>query len=415
VVSDRCSCQSNCRGHNLYLHLVTRYGAAAGAVEGYLGTSNLVAGNPQATAVPVSYLKMLIQDSKASRVILFADVCRAPPGSPANMINTLLADLGKIPKVSGILASAPGQVSEENGVLKHGVFGYYLVNSGSHGAIDIPALWSALANQVRVATKGSQRPLQIGKESATLWRIAFTPTLSDPPFAFSRYPSQMAAASWFPALLALQAPALAQLRSLAEQLRKRDEIQDPENVATQLLNLKPRVSSAEWSLVRELAITTLADQGQKYVSRYGTQDMLPEDPLRVTRDQYRLAADSFHAALRLTPEDKGLLPYRNMLTVRQLLCEAGKGAADPRNILELANAMTAVSIPDVENALGNTYLEAQAKDYALAAEHFRNAKRASPGWLYPRHNLALAYIEQGKYSEAETEYRDAIAMGSPQP
>jgi tetratricopeptide (TPR) repeat protein len=143
--------------------------------------------------------------------------------------------------------------------------------------------------------------------------------------------------------------------------------------------------------------------------------MLPDDPLRVTRDQYRLAADSFHAALRLMPEDKGLSSYRNMLTVRQLLCEAGKGAADPRKILETANAMTTVSIPDVENALGNTYLEAQEKDYARAVEHFRNAKQASPGWLYPRHNLALAYIEQGKYQEAETEYRDAIAIGSPQP
>jgi tetratricopeptide (TPR) repeat protein len=400
-------------GDTIYIFISLRGMARPGAADGYLGTSNLVHSIPEATAVPVSYLKILIEDSKASRVILFADVCREPQSSPANMINTLLADLGKIPKVSGILASAPGQVSQEKEDLKHGVYGYYLVSSGSHGSINIPALWSALAKPVKDATNGSQRPMQIGKESAPLWRIAFAPRPDDPLVAFPRYSVQLASMYWFPALLALQSGSEGQLRALAEQLRKTDEIRDPETLATRLLDLKPHLSSGEWSVVRELAMTALADQGQKYVSRYGNQDMLPDDPLRVSQDQYRLAADSFHAALRLTPEDK-VQRYRDMLTVRQLFCEAGTGVADPRKILDEANAMTTVKIPEIENALGISYLEAQQKNYTQAAEHFRAAKLASPGWLYPRHNLALAYIEQGRYREAEAEYRESIAI-TPQP
>ncbi len=121
-------------------------------------------------------------------MILFGDVCGEPQSSPANMISSLLADRGKIPKVSGILASAPGRVSLEKEDLKHGVYGYYLVSSGSHGSINIPALWSALAKPVKDATNGSQRPIAPLEKRAPLYGgIAFAPRPDDPLVAFPRY------------------------------------------------------------------------------------------------------------------------------------------------------------------------------------------------------------------------------------
>jgi tetratricopeptide (TPR) repeat protein len=71
-------------------------------------------------------------------------------------------------------------------------------------------------------------------------------------------------------------------------------------------------------------------------------------------------------------------------------------------------------IPEVHNAIGIHYLESQ-HDYKVAIHEFQEAKQASPGWLYPRHNLALAYIENGDYTATEREYRNAIATEPLQP
>ena len=74
-----------------------------------------------------------------------------------------------------------------------------------------------------------------------------------------------------------------------------------------------------------------------------------------------------------------------------------------------------MSIPEVHNALGIQYLESTPKDYGKAIDEFQDAKKRSPGWMYPRHNLALAYIERGDFGAAEREYRAAIATDPLQP
>src|SRR5262249_20625859 len=144
---------------------------------GYIGTSDLVSQKPSSTAVSISYLRQLIEHSPAARVLIFADVCRAPQLGFSNQINTLLADLGKIekPAVAGILASAPGQISLVDPNLKYGVFGYYLVDSGKHGAADLARLLAAVRSSIASAKK-RQDPQRFGKDTAGgLWNLAWGP------------------------------------------------------------------------------------------------------------------------------------------------------------------------------------------------------------------------------------------------
>jgi tetratricopeptide (TPR) repeat protein len=124
-------------------------------------------------------------------------------------------------------------------------------------------------------------------------------------------------------------------------------------------------------------------------------------------------AEEFKAALQLVPSSSSALGEE--LRVRQLLCQSLSGPAIELDPLKQARDSIAV-IPEVYNAIGIYYLEsttqnrAQAMDaYSEAIRAFREAKRLSPGWMYPRHNLALALIERGEYAAAEREYRQAIA------
>jgi tetratricopeptide (TPR) repeat protein len=156
----------------------------------------------------------------------------------------------------------------------------------------------------------------------------------------------------------------------------------------------------------------LAGEAQRVVDRYGMQNLLPDDPLRVTPGEFREAAGEFSAALQLLPSDYSAL--REELTVRQLLCEALSGPSVALPPLNRAHTSPAI-IPEVHNAIGVYYLESIPKDYDQAIREFREAKKASPGWMYPRHNLALAFIEKGDYTQAEREYREAIATQPLQP
>ena len=51
------------------------------------------------------------------------------------------------------------------------------------------------------------------------------------------------------------------------------------------------------------------------------------------------------------------------------------------------------------NGLGIAYLKSGR--YNQAAWSFRDAKLRAPHWIYPRHNLALTYMESGAYAAGE--------------
>ena len=66
------------------------------------------------------------------------------------------------------------------------------------------------------------------------------------------------------------------------------------------------------------------------------------------------------------------------------------------------------------NALGIAYLEQianNASNFDAAIHAFHDDIRFAPYWAYPRHNLALAFTQQGDYAAAIHAYRDAMAIG----
>jgi tetratricopeptide (TPR) repeat protein len=177
-------------------------------------------------------------------------------------------------------------------------------------------------------------------------------------------------------------------------------------------DLRSQLRSEEWQELQSLAIEKLAGEAQRAVNRYGMQNLLPDDPLRVKPEDFKKAQEEFSAALQLVPTN--YVAFREELTVRKLLCEALSGPAVAFDPLRQALDSSAV-IPEVHNAIGIYYLESAHKDYDKAISEFTEAKKASPGWMYPRHNLALALIEKGDHAKAEREYREAIASQPKQP
>jgi tetratricopeptide (TPR) repeat protein len=407
-------------GDTVCLFISSRGVARAGG-DGYIGTADMVWMKPESTGLPVNYIRDLITDNKqrVSRVIVFADISRKPRERAANQINEAVLDqFGNIkqPVVAGILATQPGEVSEESDSLKQGVFGYYLTLSGSKGYASIPTLYDELTKLLSAANT-KQRPLVFGDQRAgpdPIWHQAS----ADGPIGFSRYPMLFASSFWLAGLLAMQQPDSAvQKRVLEIESDIREGL--PRNgaaFADQVLGIENRVSPETWERLRGSALAALADRGQRVVNSYGTEDLLPEDPSRVGEQQFSAAASDFEAALKLTPAGGDFRRFREGLIVRKLFCEGRPRRPGAVDLLMKADGFGDARIPETQNALGIAYLENAPRDIDKAIRAFQDAKAQSPAWMYPRTNLALAYIENGDYSAAEREYLEAIAkrLSTPQ-
>jgi tetratricopeptide (TPR) repeat protein len=402
----------------VYIFLSAR-GIASPGLDGYIGTANMVSSKPQSGGMPLRYLKGLIESSRANRVIILADVFRKPPEPFSNNIDKRVAELGNItkPAVAGVLASREGQRSEELNTHKpgYGVFGFFLADSALAGG-GVSSLSQALLQKIEndPATRGKQKPTDFGlpsARSAPLWRSMLdTPGRWSP--AFPKFPFQYASRLWLGGLLALQNPTGSRLLAIQKELDSSDPVSNPSDLAAQLEVMKNQMPPDVWQPLQDRAVMKLAGDAQRAVDRYGIQNLLPDDPLRVTPIEFKQAADGFAAALRIGPPT--YTAFLEELRVRQLLCESLSTPGVDLGPLLRAEASQAV-IPEVHNAIGAHFLESDAKDYDRAIDEFKQAKAASPGWMYPRHNLALAYIEKGDYRAAEREYRQAIASEPREP
>lgn len=421
------------KGDTVYVFISARGIARPGSREGYISTASTASTKPESTAIAVSELKEMIENSGAAQVFVFADVCREPPYPGfQNQINFRLAELGALPNhvVAGVLASDASRPSKEHPGLVYereapgfGVFSYFLVSALSgkpgsdgrrlQGIILAPDLYSYLKNEIPSTTNRTQIPQPLGSgpaaKSVPIWRAALTP---DP---LRRDRPLVAALRWIPGLLAMQlARPVSGEEALLAQLLQPGQLQQPEKLADRVLAL-PR--DGNWTTVRDRVAAALADSGQLYVTRYGTTDLLPGDPLKVRESDFEYASRAFESALRLTENDRSSAGIRAMLEQRRWFCSGRAKLPALSALADLNRARGAAipPIPEIDDAMGIYYLESKEKNYARAAEHFRSAKQLAPRWMYPRHNLALTYMEQGDYAAAEREYRDAISLAPYQP
>jgi tetratricopeptide (TPR) repeat protein len=175
--------------------------------------------------------------------------------------------------------------------------------------------------------------------------------------------------------------------------------------------------SPEFQEARGRYQAALETRGQDVILHYLAGDQDPVPP-----SDFDTCATFFGAALSLAPDvafDKS----------RMLFCQGRRLIFDRR--YEEANQLLERSIyidprrSYAYNALGISYLEQTSLDHTnkavqspqvpetltRAIDAFSEAIRFEPKWAYPRHNLALALSEAGRYSEAVNSYRLAMTIG----
>jgi superkiller protein 3 len=105
----------------------------------------------------------------------------------------------------------------------------------------------------------------------------------------------------------------------------------------------------------------------------------PPTPIQITRSQYRTWGS---LAKNLGNHDKAKILYQKAI------------AADAKSASGY-------------NLLGDLYLE--QLDWQKAADMFRKAQQANPGWTPPRYNLGRAMRVAGKFDEAIAIFQDVVA------
>ncbi len=417
-------------GETLFIFISGRGLAYPGWDDGYIACSDTQAEKPQSTGVSVKELKSWIDGSPATRVWLFADVCRQSSRRLDNRINYRFADEFK--KIASkpfgaVLATSQKQQSEESGALRsslsdgHGVFSYFLVN-GLYGRVSAGTKDADTDGDGRVSTKellayllDRQRPPftktpQVPEAFGSLTKANAAIVVLGArrgairPQAEPVLLASLGAASlqFFP----MQAgAALPQAEAGCPPLSN-EETADPMRAAEAFLRTRPQSGRDEWNRRAYCLALAWESQGQRVVAAYGIGDQFPDDPAKLKESDFLAAAQAFEAAYKLRPSDESL-------RVRQLFCagraRAFSNATEARRLLEAALAMPSSGVEpaaEIHNAFGLTLFE--GGEHKSAIPHLEEAIRRAPTWAYPRHNLALAYTELGNYIAAEREYREAI-------
>jgi len=386
----------------VYIFISARGQATGESADGVIEALN---SQPRAsTGIRVSTLRNFIQQSRAPRIFIFADVSReARIGDYDNRINLRLEQLQSLGKVELILGSEPRKASLEDQDLKHGVFGYFLSSAVVRPGITLDEMFNYLRSQIEQKTQSRQRPYPAPR----------APNLR-------LFPTQTASLSFFvkSALLAWAYPAQIPLRSAPDWTQQLlQQVRDPGQ------RVEPAVRTAVDALKAALprreqldVATALENEGQLVFNRYGTGDQFPGDPQQLTRGDFERAEAAFRAAGLIRGEEPELEARRLFCRGRAFLfgpADLDKAEADLRQSV-VSDGQAAAKLgrtrefesPEAFNALGIVYLN-RAR-YESAVRYFRAAIERAPGWAYPRQNLALARVEQGKYDDAVTEYRAAI-------
>jgi tetratricopeptide (TPR) repeat protein len=382
------------------------------------------------TALAMEELQQLIHGTRGnvSRVLLFADVCRAGTIGVIrkNQINQVVRALlaSNTTRRLGFLASSPGEYSWESERFGggHGAFSYFVVkglngeadsDGDDDGLIDADELYEYVRSNVREATLRQQTPERTGDAPG----VGFLIDDLSPD--------------------GIQLPGWQALDSKVVKIRSAEQSPSAERTSTRQFDLPTRLrtdlerfesalaagrilpetpGSAFLALERLrarmqgepevlLALenqlrTALEDRGQEVLLRYLDGAREPQQ-----RTNFQSGQLYFEAAMELSPHEGFLLSRALFCNGRVKVFDGDYDAA-----LELLERAARIDPGGAYtyNALGLAFLEQGEFDRAAAA--FRDAMRRAPKWIYPRHNLALTLSEQGIYREAVEEYRNAIGL-----
>ena len=165
------------------------------------------------------------------------------------------------------------------------------------------------------------------------------------------------------------------------------------------------VSASQLRVLEERLLVALEDRGQQTILRYLEGDQIPQG-----KADFAKGARYFEEALHLSPGS-------SFDESRMLFCQGralifDHAYAQARTLLERSIGIDTARAY-AYNALGIAYLEQIASNQAnfdLSVRAFHDAIRFAPDWVYPRHNLALAYGERGDYAAAIRTYQEAMRL-----
>ncbi|MBV8842830.1 MAG: caspase family protein [Bryobacterales bacterium] len=370
------------------------------------------------TGYPMRRFRDLVtaRASDFGRVLVFIDVCHGGnvvwrAGDPALASSTAVKELEAKNGRLGIMSASSvelrgaraSEYAYESEKLKHGVFTYYLLRglNGDVKAIDSKVLFDRVFSQLSSAVQDyTGRLLQSPERYRSDPRLAVLDSDAAPELKLEANPEapdenfERRGAPAGPVEQQFEA-ALGAGRLLAT---------DPDNAAASLDRVRAQTgdqSALYQSLAARLRIA-LEDKGQDIIIQY-----LQGEQAHLEAADYARCAEYFARALEIAPDAPFDESRRLFCKGRQMVYEGDySGATD----LLLRAIQIDPARPYAYNALGIAYLEqANQSDtfFDPAIALFRESIRLAPYWAYPRHNLALALSERGRYLEASAQYIDA--------
>jgi tetratricopeptide (TPR) repeat protein len=175
-----------------------------------------------------------------------------------------------------------------------------------------------------------------------------------------------------------------------------------------LQQMRPQVAADDWADQRDRLLDEITRRASEVVTRYTKGDEVPQK-----KADYDRCAALYEAANQLDPNPRA--------EARMWFCR-GRLYLEPGDQRDFGKAVEYLKLaiqiaPDDGgyhyNALGVAYLQ-EGLTTEAAAEFQKAIDHDSPAWTYPRHALALTYLETGDYTAAQGKYREAIAKAGGQ-
>jgi tetratricopeptide (TPR) repeat protein len=416
--------------------------AAHGVADEDTGQASIVTheSNPEdlyASGLAMDQLQEILSEGilGADRLLVYVDVCHAARLGTIRSRNVNRAVVNAIPsqpavKVLSFLSSRETEASwEGENWGGHGAFSYFILrglngdaDADGDGTVTAGELVNYVSRMVTEATLDRQHP---NPQTFTLRNTtplsvkvdpsSFTLPMDWQPLSQTQVQQRKGQKNLSPpsaqarSLSAEEAPD--SLTEFRDAIRAGRILPGVPGSAFEMLRgpLRSALSPALFGVAETELRIALENQGQRAILRY-----LEGDQVEQRRETFQNAATNFEAARRLDLQPGRREPRELFCRGRELIFAKTQPAyADAVRFLEdaaRADPRGAYSF----NALGIAYLEQAAGDlsrFDMAIAAFEDAIRLAPHWVYPRHNLALAYAERGQYDRAIRAYREAMKWG----